>query len=269
MLQTARSNGWRILLTLSICLMAVTTFAQSLEIIELKNRTAQELLPALQPLVAQGGALSGQDYKLFVRTTSANLAELRRVVAQLDRAPRQLLVSVRNATRQQIERERVAVSGTLSTEGARARVGVEDRHSQRNADGVASVAVLEGNSALINNGSSVPIVTAVAAGGGRRPWVAAQTEYRDLSNGFVVTPRVTADQVILDVSQQSQALRNGTIDSQQLQTQASGRLGEWLALGGITESSSSTQRGIGGRQYSTTSDQRSIWIKVELQSGTH
>src|SRR5262245_53046828 len=91
----------RTLVAFSIGLMAITAGAQSLEVIQLKHRTAQELMPALQPLVAQGGAVSGQDYTLFVRTTDGNLAEIRRVVAQLDQAPRQLLVSVRTATRQQ------------------------------------------------------------------------------------------------------------------------------------------------------------------------
>lgn len=265
MTHTVSTIGRRILLAFSIGLMAVTVFAQSLEIIDLKNRTAQELLPALQPMIAPGGAISGQDYKLFVRTTSANLADIRRVVAQLDRAPRQLLVSVRNATRQQIEREGVAVGGTVSTQGARGRVQAEDSVAQRNADGVASVAVLEGNAASINNGASVPIVTAVVVGGGRHPRVGAQTEYRDLANGFIVTPRVNGERVVLDISQRAESLRNGTVDSQSLQTQAGGRLGEWIALGGVAESSTSTQRGLGSRQYSTSSDQRSLWIKVELQ----
>jgi type II secretory pathway component GspD/PulD (secretin) len=265
MTQSVRTVWWQILVAFSVCLMAAAAMAQSLEIIDLKHRSAQELMPALQPLIAPGGSLSGQDYKLFVRTTSQNLAELRRVIAQLDKAPRQLLVSVRNATQQQIERAGVAVSGTLSTEGARARVDANDASSQRSGDGVASVAVLEGNSAMIDNGASIPIVTAVVARGGRRPLIGAQTEYRDLANGFVVTPRVNGDRVILDVSQRAQSLRNGVIDNQALQTQASGRLGEWLSLGGIAESSTQTQRGIGSRQYSTQSDQRSLWIKVELQ----
>jgi type II secretory pathway component GspD/PulD (secretin) len=265
MTQAARAIGWRILLAFSIGLMAVTGFAQSLEIIDLRNRTAQELLPALQPLVAPGGAITGQDYKLFVRTTSTNLADIRRAVAQLDRAPRQLLVSVRRAARQQIEREGVAIQGTLSTQGAQGSLRAEDKASQHSSDGVTSIAVLEGNSASIDNGASVPIVTAVIIGGGRRPQIGAQTQYRELPNGFIVTPRINGERVVLDVSQRTDSLRDGTIATQSLQTQASGRLGEWVALGGLEESSTSTQRGSGSRQYSTSSDQRSLWIKVELQ----
>jgi type II secretory pathway component GspD/PulD (secretin) len=265
MTQAVRGVWWQILVAFSVCLMAAGAIAQSLEIIDLKHRSAQELMPALQPLVAPGGSLSGQDYKLFVRTTSQNLADLRRVIAQLDKAPRTLLVSVRNATRQQIEQEGASISGTLSTDGGRARMDANAGSSQRTGEGVASVAVLEGNSAMINNGSSIPIVTAVVARGGRRPLIGAQTEYRDLVNGFVVTPRVSGDRVVLDISQRAESLRNGVIDNQELQTQASARLGEWLSLGGVSESSTSSERGIGSRQYSTRSDNRSLWIKVELQ----
>lgn len=259
-----QATSWRIRLFFSIGLMAVgLANAQSLEVIDLKNRTAAELIPVLQPLVAPGGALSGQDYKLFVRTTGANLAELRRAVAQLDRAPQQLLVSVRTGGREQGASKGVSGSGTLSTSGSRARVDAHDNQTQNDSNRVASVAVLEGNSAVINTGSSVPIVTTIAAGAGRRPWAAAQTEYRELTTGFVVTPRLNGDLVILDIAQQAESLRGGAIQSQRLNTQASGRVGEWLSLGAVNESATTEQRGIATRQYSTRSDERTVWIKVD------
>lgn len=254
----------RLLLAL-IGLMTAAALAQSLEVIQLENRSAQELIPAIQPLLAPGGAVSGQDYMLFVRTTSSNLAEIRRIVAQLDRAQRQLLVSVRTATRQEIEREGVAVSGELSTRGARAQVSGTDSNARVERGGIASVAVLEGNAAMIDNGSSVPIVTAVIAGGGRRPWLGAQTEYRDLPNGFLVTPRVAGETVILDIEQRSDALQGGRIETQRVQTQVSGRLGAWISLGGVSTSSSTSERGIASRNYSTHSDDRGVWVKVEAQ----
>jgi len=265
-MHTSPRTVWtRLLLAVSLGLMAAAALAQSLEVIELKNRSAQEIIPAIQPLIAPGGAVSGQDYTLFVRTTSSNLAEIRRIVAQLDRAQRQLLVSVRTATRQEIEREGVSVSGELSTRGARARVSGTDSNTQIERGGIASVAVLEGNAAMIDNGSSVPIVTAVIGAGGRRPWVGAQTEYRDLPNGFLVTPRVAGETVILDIEQRSDALRGGHIETQRVQTQVSGRLGEWISLGGVRSSSATDQRGIAGRNYSTHADDRGVWVKVEAQ----
>jgi type II secretory pathway component GspD/PulD (secretin) len=253
--------------------------AQSLEIINLKYRTAEEVIPILQPLVESGGSVSGKDYQLFVRTSSANLAQLRNAIAAIDKQPRQLLVSVRRSSRQEIERERAVASGTLSTgdgqvsvnEAGRSRSGVTVRgtnsSSQREGHGVASVRVLEGNAAFIATGESVPIVTAVAGYDRRGPWVAGSTSYRNLSSGFLAKPKVTGDRIIIDIEQQSQhrdSSRGGQIQTQQITTQVSARLGEWIQLGGVDESASTEQRGILNRSYSTRSDEQGVWVKVEM-----
>jgi hypothetical protein len=248
---------------ISLYLIACPVLAQSLEVIDLKYRTAAEVIPVLQPLVEPGGALTGQDYKLFVRASAANARQLRAAVAQMDVRPNQLLVSVRRSTQQDMERERAQVSGTLSNRGSDVSVHATDENARDRRDGVASVQVIEGSSALISSGSDVPIVTAVAAGGGRRPWAAATTEYRNVSSGFLVTPRLRGQSVVLDIEQRDERVVNGTVQTQHLTTQVSGTLGEWIQLGGVSETGSTQQRGILSRQYSTTSDDRSIWVKVE------
>src|SRR5438105_7458395 len=77
-------------------LLALPASAQnSLEIIPLRHRTAEQVLPALQGLVEPGGTLSGQGSQLIVRTTPANLAEIRRALAAIDTPARRLQISVR------------------------------------------------------------------------------------------------------------------------------------------------------------------------------
>ena len=252
-------------------------WAQSLEVIELKYRTAEEVIPILQPLVESGGALSGRDYTLFVRASAANLAQLRGAVEQIDRKPRQLLVSVRKSTTEQLQREGIDVSGTVQRgrssvsvnepPGTRPGVSVRGTSQDRGSsgDGVSSVSVLEGASAFISSGTSVPIITAMIAGTGRRPWAGTSTEYRDLTSGFLVTPRVSGDGVVLDIEQREEKVQNGAIRNQNLTTQISAHMGEWIRLGGIEESASSTQSGVLSRQYSTNSQSQSVWVKVELQ----
>ena len=220
----------------------------------------------LQPLLEQGGALSGQDYKLFVRTSSANLAQLRSAVAQLDKQQRQMLVSVRRSSAADMQREQASASGTLSTrDGVSATVRAGERNLQTQNSSVSSVLVLEGNSAFIATGTSVPIVTAVAVGGGRRPFVAGTIEQRNLQRGFTVTPRVAGEQVILEISQQDERVAGGNIQSQSLNTQVAGRLGSWIQLGGVSESSSSTSSGILSRSYSTGGSDLAVWVKVDPQ----
>lgn len=262
--RAARPLAW---VMLSVYLIACPVLAQSLEVIDLKYRTAPEVIPVLQPLLERGGALTGQDYKLFVRASPANVRQLRAALTQIDRKPNQLLVSVRRSTQQEVQREGAQVSGTVSNRGSNVSVQATDDNARDRRDGVASVQVLEGNSALISSGSDVPIVTSVAAGGGRRPWAAATTGYRNLSSGFVITPRVNGQTVVLDIEQQDERVVNGTVQTQHLTTQVSGTLGQWIQLGGVSESSSSQQRGILSRQYSTGSEERSIWVKVESVPG--
>lgn len=262
---------------LLLCSLAAAVGAQSLEVIDLKHRRAEELIPVLQPLLEPGGALTGQDYKLFVRASAANIAQLRQALAELDRQPRQLFVSVRRSTQQEIEREGASVAGTVrSGDGAvavneppRSNSGVtvratDDSTSDRNV-GVASVQVLEGNAAFISSGTSVPIVTAVAGGAGRRPWAAVASSYRNIGSGFVVTPRIANTDVVLEIEQQDEQLASGNIRTQSLSTQVRGPIGAWIALGDISESSRSTRSGTLSREYATRADQRSIWVRVDLR----
>ena len=254
----------RLMLTFSGCLMACTALAQTLEIIDLKYRTAPEVIPILQPLVEPGGALSGSDYKLFVRASAGNVAQLRSALAQIDRQPRQLLVSVRRATRQSIERENASLSVQASNAGSSATVHATESTGQQQGSGVASVQVLEGNSAFIATGQSIPIVTAVVAGA-RGPWVGASTSYRDLNSGFLVTPRLSGQLVTLNIEQQTQqtSASSSTIQTQSLATQVSGALDQWISLGGVSDSSSTQRSGILNHHYSTQSDAFDVWVKVE------
>src|SRR6188474_1916363 len=121
--RTVQPLAW---VLISVCLIACPVLAQSLEVIDLKYRTAAEVIPVLQPLLEQGGALTGQDYKLFVRASAANVRQLRDAVAQIDRKPNQLLVSVRRSTQQEMERERAQVSGTVSNRGSGVSVHATD-----------------------------------------------------------------------------------------------------------------------------------------------
>jgi type II secretory pathway component GspD/PulD (secretin) len=258
-----------------VSVLVTNAWGESLQVIDLQYRTAQEIIPVLQPLLEPGAALSGQDYKLFVRTSSANLAEIRAALAQIDRRPRQLVVSVGQGAREEFERLQTAVSGTIRTGDAVASVNerpqgasnvtirATDASQRANNGGVASVQVMEGASAFIATGSSAPIVTTVAAGAGRRPWAVSSSSYRNLSSGFLVTPRVNERLVVLDVEQQHEGIDGGQIETQRLTTQVSARLGEWVQLGRLSESATSTSRGILNRAYQTRSDERSIWVKVD------
>lgn len=71
-----------------------------LEILSLQYRLVDDVLPVLRPLVDQSGSLSGMNNQLIIRTTPENLAELKRVLAEIDRPLRSLRIHVRFADRE-------------------------------------------------------------------------------------------------------------------------------------------------------------------------
>jgi type II secretory pathway component GspD/PulD (secretin) len=238
----------------SVCLMAAASWAQSsggqtLEVVKLKYRPAEEVIPALRPLLEPGGALSADGFNLFVRTSPGNLAQLRQALAQLDRRPIQYLIAVRNSTRQEIDREQLAAAAAVGNNGVRATVRATDGSARQQGTNVSSVTVLEDNEAFIATGQNP----------------SGQSGFQNQNNGFTVIPRsLGEDRVRLEINQRSRQRNvSGRIENQSLTTQVSGKLGEWIELGGLSGSVSSTRSGILSRGYATSSDERSVWVKVD------
>jgi hypothetical protein len=90
--------------------------------------------------------------------------------------------------------------------------------------------------------------------------------YKDVTSGFYAIARVHNDNVTLHVSPQREALSNqgnGTINTSSLVTTVRGRLGEWLQLGGTSDSSTQRSRGITYSTRSREDDKTLWWVKVD------
>ncbi|MBC7983379.1 MAG: hypothetical protein H7Y02_05935 [Candidatus Obscuribacterales bacterium] len=260
---------WRALLLGPLCLLfGVVAYAQQLTIIELRHRTADELLPLLRPMVSDGAGLTGADYRLLVRASDADVARLREALTVLDRAAKQLMISVRYASKTDIDREQAHLTGRAGSNGAQISLSAGQSGATSTAGNVSSVRVTEGQAAFVASGQSIPMVSAVFTTpriGNRSGGVGATLEHREVSTGFNVQPRVNGEQVTLDVSAQQQQLTgNERVVMQRVSTNIAGRVGEWLSLGSATESTTTRNTTLNERRVATASDQREIWVKVEL-----
>ena len=103
-------------------IVAADAQAESLEQIPLHYRMAEELLPILQPLLPPGSAITGTGNVLFVRADAATLTQVRDAVASLDRAPRQLLITVGQGMGAQGSGTSVRGSGTVGSGDVQAGV---------------------------------------------------------------------------------------------------------------------------------------------------
>jgi len=209
-------------------LVAPVLFAQAtLEVISLRHRTADQVIPVLRPLLEPGGALSGQYNQLIVRTSPGNLAQIRAVLDSIDQPARRLTISVRLDNTQQS-----------------ARSGVQDSRAAHDEQVNQRIQVLEGGQAYISTGES--------------------RIYGQAGTGFSVMPRVSGSNVTLEIATQQEVFtRGGAIQGQHAATSVSGRLGEWIDVGGVSSASARTDSGILSSGERTAAGNRGIWVKVE------
>ena len=277
-----------------VALASIAAHAQSmvLEVIPLHYRMAEEIIPIIQPLLAREGSVSGFQGQLIVRTTPANLEEIKRILASLDTAPRQLVITVRQETGVERSRSSAEVSGSVGGDHGRVtipgsggtrggnvvlrdgddplRVNVLEGTSSETDRSEQTVRVMEGREAFVRIGQSVPVrerqVQRTVVGGRVVEQVVEGAQYRDVASGFYVLPRVSGDRVTLDVSSQRESLSRrsaGNVNVQSLVTTVSGRLGEWMEIGGVGQDAAGQQSVLLGRTSTASRDNRRVLIKVE------
>jgi hypothetical protein len=267
-----------------------SVFAQigAVEVITLKYRTAEQVMPLLRPMLDKSGTMTGMQNQLIVRTSPANLNDLKKILATIDAMPRRLLITVRQDAAIDRERADAQVAGRIGTgngsvvigssggssgeNGLRARI--DNTRSLNDDRNTQTIQVLEGNSAFIHFGQSVPVpqrqVTRTIVNGQIVDRVSSATEYRDVQTGFQVLPRLNGDRVLLEISPQrdtfaspEQNLPPGSVNTQRAATTVSGRLGEWIELGGIAQGGVNQQTVILGSTRETSADNRRVLVKVD------
>ena len=206
-----------------------------------------------------------------LRASRRNIDEIRRVLASIDNQPRRLMISVRQDTADNVQGRGASVGGSISSQrGADIRAHVFDNRNSSDESMSQRLQVLEGYPATINVGQSVPVTTrstiGSVAGANQGGLVSETTTYRDASTGFEVVPRVSGDMVQLEISPRRETLGGagpGSINSQRITTTASGRLGEWFELGGVSQDESRQGAGILYGSSGERRDIRRVWVRVE------
>ena len=245
-----------------------------IEIISLKHQTVEQMLPMLQPLVEEGGTVTGMNGQLVIKTSPHNLDQLRQVVEKFDRAPRQLRITVQQGDTGRVSRRGVGVNGKLPVgeqgsvtigkpRGEGLDVHIEDRSQTWNTDAERYVRATEGMPAFIQTGYSIPVNTGYSDVWGRYH---IERSYHDVTSGFYVTPWVSGDRVTLEISPFRGQLtqRPGTFRIQQVETRVSGKLGEWISIGGANVDGNGSSQGLSGIGTAADSRHQPVSVRVEL-----
>lgn len=245
-----------------------------IEVVSLKYRTVDDVLPVIMPLLIPEGKVTGANNQLIIRSTPDNLRELLPVIRHLDAPARQLILYVEQGeTHAQSSREatldaaiggknRVEIGHPERQNSVVARIGAGSGSGQNSSS--QRIQTLDGRAAQIRTGKLIPVVGATLDAYGRP---VPQIQHQSADHGIWVTPRLVGeDEVELEISTRhdDEDLQAGRIQTRRAESVVRGRIGEWLDLGGVGNQDSGEELAISGaRQHSTHRD-FSLRVRVEL-----
>ncbi len=252
-----------------------------LETFKLRNRPATDLLPLVKPFLDPEGAIRGQGYKLFVKSTGANLKQISQIIAELDVALKRLRIFISTDTRSFDAQEKhqlqtypgVAqnsdspnVQKIIISKGPQHRITTRVYSTaQRSRQPAAQqVQLLEGQWASINSGYAIPIADRQRNADGT---VTETIRYHKLGFSFKVRAYVNGNKAYLTLRPRHEKLSRqggGNIVMQNIETSLIVNLGQWTEIGGTQPQQ---KESIKGYDYSTHRKQEGaqrMFIKVEL-----
>lgn len=257
-------------LLLTFCLPAQA----ATEAIALNYRSADEVLSVAQSVLGSDGRVTAYGNQLIVNASPAKIAELRNLLSQLDSEPKRLLISVDTRDSNQQNDRGYSVNGTASAGNVeinsgqgeingRDQVRIIRRSTDSRSGGIQQVQTSEGYPALIQVGQSVPLTTTTT---GPYGLIQNQTQYRNVTQGFYVTASLSGSIVHVSISSNNDKLSQnhaGVIDIQNTETRVSGRIGEWLTIGGVSGSQQSQQGDF--LQHRSTQGQQDMSLRLKVE----
>lgn len=271
-------HGWLLfVLFFTVFLQIVPVCAQNFttKIYTLQHQLAEPLLPAINNALQSGESVNAFNNELIVNASSSSQEQVANLLRELDKPTRNLLITVRNNNTSNstgsstgvqggirtgevylgsggpVYRERNGISGNnggLVVQSNGIRINSQHEVRQSTTAQEQKLRAIEGYPAFISAGQSIPYR-------GVDRWGNAVTEYQDADRGFYVTARIIGNRVQLTISTSNDQLsedpgkrRHGVIETERVQTQVSGAVGEWINLGGIT-----LQDNKGGQSYNNRS----------------
>ena len=257
--------------------------ADSIHYFDLKNRPADEVMPLIRPLLQNNEAMSGDGYQIFIKAPANRVEEIEQLISAVDRASKTFRISVTSdeyvATNENSINASIQIeSGDAEVNAGKYRrndpgvtVNVDTRKTENKSDKTQFVQVQEGKPAYISkeNLRITPIYSYVQRANGN-----FLIEHNRLSpsqqDGFYVVAR-SADSNSANISIQSSVSGSRTYqgygqEQTYVDTTLHVRLGEWFEIGGNTETTNKTSKGIVHRTKKNEERYNKIFLKIELSS---
>jgi type II secretory pathway component GspD/PulD (secretin) len=260
-----------------LCLVWHASAATEFKIITLQHRFAEEILPAIRPLVGNEGTASAMQNNLIIRTSPANMAEIEQIISTLDTARQNLKITVNRNKNLSASGGSAEVSGrkrlgNVTIESGNSRriirdgvaLNIENQQSRSSIGNTQFIQVIDGEKAFISVGQSIPYTQEWVTLTQRYMNVQRTIQFVTIDTGFAIRPRTIGNQVELEITPRfSQLNQSGTIDFETLTTTILTKRGEWVDLANIMEQKDDVSRAIFNWQSNYQATNSQLLIKVE------
>ena len=278
-------------LILVACMVFSDQALAETRVFELQHRSAGELSEIVREFFGDSAKVAAHRNTLVVNASSAELAEIAKLVASYDRAQRMLRVTVNQGSRLEDQGRELNASGRLRSgsvavdlgnpgrgEGGSiyiasdgSRINVQAQADRRQEDRKVSqfMTVIEGYPATITVGKAVPFTNQMRTYCRQHPAFVETMDYQNVDTGFEVLPEVYGQTVQLEIRPFMAFLdsRNpNQIIFHELATKVRLPLGIWYDLGGQMSTQDGLSREILGAGRHSSENDSSIRVRVDAEN---
>ncbi len=247
-----------------LCLLLSPSLqAQQLEVIELRHRQAEQLLPVILPLLQANEAASSIDNRLVIRSSAASLKQIRQLIQRLDTPPAQLRITVLHNLDQKTSQQLLNGQIQLSTAGSRAEVNIISTRHTRLRHNQQQLLVMEGQQAQIRHSQQQPVSRTQVTHTPYGSHSVTQTQLQSADNGFYIRPRLQGHRVNIEISTRNDYFpeqASARMEQQHSHSLIQGELDQWLQLSGGQQHSEYTHNGLLGNGSQQQSQQQQTLI---------
>jgi len=200
--------------------------AAAVSVVELGHRPAAELLPALDAAAGDEVTLAADGNRIILRGEPGAIAELRGVIAELDRPAASLRITLRRRTGSVGERIGVGAGA-----GER-RAEITSTERERREGARRTVRTVDGTAARLETGRRLPVREWFGGLHADGAFYGERLGYIQAPDILHVTPRLRGDQVTVEVAVDRLEIGGAREpgERRRLLTTVRGALGEWLPL---------------------------------------
>ena len=283
------NNARKITLVLSLTILPLAVQAannqSSYETYVIHTYGGDALLPAVRQQLnssRDGGTVAVYQDKLVLSTTASNYQAVQQLLAQIDRQPQALTVSVRVGNNSSSQSNVQQGQVIISNRGIQGAGIINQSNSQQQSNNLYQVQTLSGSAASISTGTLYSLnqtYTANSYPTYNRPSgqiIIQQQILLPTTQGIAVTPKLLPNgQVEVKLSQVEENLvrsnasyrqnsySNSAIQGQRLNSTIIVPRGQWVTIGKISQNNQTQDSGYGSNRTNTRSNSVPISLLVQ------